>query len=61
MYVVYMRQEGLVVAALLALVRPSLKVAIFYINGALLKPNRNALYIGDFFLHKRLGCAFLRW
>ena len=42
---VFMRQEGLVVEALLASVRASLNVAIYYIKGALLKLNRFAMYL----------------
>ena len=41
---VKMGQESLVVAALLASVRASWKVTIYYINGALLILNRYALY-----------------
>ena len=42
---VKMGQEGLVVAALLASIWTTWKVSIYYINGGLLKLNRNALYV----------------
>ena len=50
---VFMRQEGLVLAALLVSVRASWKVAIYYINRALLKLKCYAFYL-DF-------CVIFRW
>ena len=44
--IVFMRKEGLIVAALLESVRESWKVAIYYINEAFLKLNCYTLYIG---------------
>ena len=43
---VFMRQEGLAEVVLLASVRASWKVTIYYINGALLKLNRNSSDLG---------------
>ena len=52
-----MRQEGLAVAALLVSVRKSGNVAIYYINGALLKLNRYALY----FAKRARFCRMHHW
>ena len=69
--IVNMIQEDLVVAALLGSVRTSWKVTIYYINGALLKLNRYALYLhnlpkNDFqqaeTIQTRLQCPYtLKW
>ena len=53
---VFMTREGLVVAALLASVRASWKVPIYYLNGALLKLNRYALYLELFLGDETLDC-----
>ena len=45
---IFMREESLFVVALLASVRTSWKVTIYYINRALFIPNRAALYTSDF-------------